>query len=219
MSGSFVIEKEIAMSDMGLGACRVLVVEDEMLIAMTIEDVLQGLGCEIVGPVATIEKALKLAQGGAFDAAILDVTIRGGKVYPVAEQLLARGIPFVLASGYGDWALPEALRDQPRLTKPFTSAHRKNRSDCFAAQPKTGGMQTLDEARRTKPLRLPSATKLLRSMRPNVMRLGWARTFKSILLADDRAIASLGEARDFIALLPLASDIPERPPMEICRRP
>ena len=136
MSGSFVIEKEIAMSDMGLGACRVLVVEDEMLIAMTIEDVLQGLGCEIVGPVATIEKALKLAQGGAFDAAILDVTIRGGKVYPVAEQLLARGIPFVLASGYGDWALPEALRDQPRLTKPFTSAdlERQIRLLCSAAK-------------------------------------------------------------------------------------
>ena len=45
--------------------------------------------------------------------------IRGGQVYPVAEELLARNIPFVLASGYGDWALPESLRDQPRLTKPF----------------------------------------------------------------------------------------------------
>jgi hypothetical protein len=53
--------------------------------------------------------------------AILDVTIRGGKVHPVAELLLARGIPFVFASGYGDWALPEALRDQPRLMKPFSN--------------------------------------------------------------------------------------------------
>ena len=48
------------------------------------------------------------------------MTIRGGHVQPVAEQLLARGIPFVLASGYGDWSLPENLRDQPRLTKPFS---------------------------------------------------------------------------------------------------
>jgi len=55
-----------------------------------------------------------------MDAAILDVAIRGGYVYPVADLLLARGIPFVLASGYGDWALPEALREQPRLIKPFT---------------------------------------------------------------------------------------------------
>jgi CheY-like chemotaxis protein len=103
-------------------ACRVLVVEDELVIAVTIEDVLRALGCEIVGPVATVEKALKLARDETFDVAILDVTIRGGKVYPVAELLLARGIPFVFASGYGGWALPEALRDRPRLTKPFTVA-------------------------------------------------------------------------------------------------
>jgi hypothetical protein len=60
-----------------------------------------------------------LVQDETLDAAILDVSIRGGKVYPAAEQLAARGIPFVLASGYGDWLLPESLRDQPRLTKPF----------------------------------------------------------------------------------------------------
>jgi len=101
---------------------RILVVEDEMLIAMTIEDILHEYGCEIIGPVATLDKALKLAEEGNFEAAILDVTIRGGKVYPVAELLLERGIPFVLASGYGDWALPESLRDKPRLLKPFTSA-------------------------------------------------------------------------------------------------
>jgi DNA-binding response OmpR family regulator len=129
--------------------CRVLVVEDEMLIVMTIEDVLQAMGCEIVGPVATVDKALKLARDETFDAAILDVTIRGGKVYPVAEALLARGIPFVFASGYGDWALPEVLRDQPRLTKPFTSAHlegqirllcsgAKNRVDADAGQSAPG---------------------------------------------------------------------------------
>jgi two-component SAPR family response regulator len=100
--------------------CRVLVVEDDMLIAVAIEQVLDALDCQVVGPVAMLEKALKLAQGDSFDGAILDITIRGGKVYPVAELLLARGIPFVFASGYGDWALPEALRDQPRLMKPFT---------------------------------------------------------------------------------------------------
>ena len=70
-----------------------------MLIAMIIEDAVQDSGGEIVGPVATLEKALKLAEEEEFDAAILDVTIRGGNVYPVAELLLARGIPFVFASG------------------------------------------------------------------------------------------------------------------------
>jgi CheY-like chemotaxis protein len=99
---------------------RILVVEDETLIAVVIEDVLLGLECEIVGPTGRLDAALRLANEGNFDAAILDVTIRGGKVYPVAEQLVARGIPFVFASGYGDWALPAALRDKPRLMKPFT---------------------------------------------------------------------------------------------------
>jgi DNA-binding response OmpR family regulator len=110
------------MSGSEIAGCRILVVEDEMLIAMIIEDAVQDSGGEIVGPVATLEQALKLAEEEEFDAAILDVTIRGGKVYPVAELLLARGIPFVFASGYGDWALPAELRDKPRLTKPFTAA-------------------------------------------------------------------------------------------------
>lgn len=110
------------MSDNEIAGRRILIVEDEMLIAMMIEDALQDSGGKIVGPAATLERALKLAREEEFDAAILDVTIRGGKVYPVAELLLARGIPFAFASGYGDWALPDELRDKPRLTKPFTTA-------------------------------------------------------------------------------------------------
>jgi two-component SAPR family response regulator len=102
--------------------CRVLVVEDETLIAVLIEDMLAAMDCEVVGPIGKLETAIQIAQEGKFDIAILDVTIRGGKVYPVAEHLLAHGVPFVLASGYGDWALPPSLRDQRRLTKPFTAA-------------------------------------------------------------------------------------------------
>jgi DNA-binding response OmpR family regulator len=107
-------------SDIDAAGCRVLVVEDETLIAVLIEETLEAMECKIVGPAAKLETALQLARAGEFDIAILDVTVRGGKVYPVAEELLARGIPFVLASGYGDWALPNALRDQRRLLKPFT---------------------------------------------------------------------------------------------------
>ena len=109
------------MTTDSLAGCRILVVEDEMLIAVMIEETLQDLGCVVVGPVAKLDAALRLARDEALDGAILDVTIRGGQVYPVAEHLLARGIPFVLASGYGDWALPENLQDQPRLTKPFSA--------------------------------------------------------------------------------------------------
>ena len=105
-----------------VAGCRVLVVEDETLIAVLIEDMLAAMECEIVGPIGKLETAIQTAKEGKFDIAVLDVTIRGGKVYPVAEDLLARGVPFVLASGYGDWALPASLRDQPRLMKPFTAA-------------------------------------------------------------------------------------------------
>jgi len=105
-----------------VAGCRVLVVEDETLIAVLIEETLEAMECKIVGPAAKLETALQLVRDGGFDIAILDVTLRGGKVYPVAEQLRALDIPFVLASGYGDWMLPAALQDQRRLIKPFTPA-------------------------------------------------------------------------------------------------
>ena len=101
---------------------RILVVEDETIIAAFIEDILISLGCEIVGPASKLETAIRLAREEPCDAAFLDVTIRGGQVFPVAEILRERGIPFVLASGYGEWALPDAFRGNPRLQKPFTSA-------------------------------------------------------------------------------------------------
>lgn len=103
-----------------LGGRRILVVEDEMSIAAFIEEVLLDLGCIVVGPVAKLDAAIQLARDGEIDAAILDVHVRGGQIFPAAELLLARGIPFVLASGYGDWAFPTSLRGQRRLTKPFT---------------------------------------------------------------------------------------------------
>lgn len=114
---------------------RILVVEDDMMIAVLIEEVLQDLGCIVVGPVSKLDQALQLANNEVFDAAILDVTIRGGKVFPVAESLQSRGIPFVFASGYGDWALPTSLQGQTRLTKPFTieELQGKLRSLCQGA--------------------------------------------------------------------------------------
>ena len=106
----------------GFRRCRVLVVEDESLLAFMIEDALDRLGHQVIGPVSRLDKAIALAQEARFDAAILDVTIRGGNIFPVAEILQSKGVPFVLSSGYSDWSLPASLKGQQRLIKPFSSA-------------------------------------------------------------------------------------------------
>lgn len=107
------------MSTNDLNGVRVLLVEDQMIVALQIEDMLRAVGCEVVGPVGTLQAAITLAQAEALDVALLDINLDGEKVYPTAEELQARGIPFILASGYGESTLPEKWRDQPRLSKPF----------------------------------------------------------------------------------------------------
>lgn len=102
-------------------AFRVLIVEDEPMIAMVVEDSIEMLGFQVVGPTAQLEEALALATAGDFDCAILDVNIRGGNSYDVADLLLARGCPFVLATGYSDWSIPQHLVGEKRLTKPYSS--------------------------------------------------------------------------------------------------
>ena len=101
---------------------RVLLVEDQMVIAMEIEDVLLELGCVVVGPVGRLEAAVRLAREEALDAAILDVNLGGEKVFPVAEALQTRSIPFIFSTGYGEAALPEKWRGLLRLDKPFRRA-------------------------------------------------------------------------------------------------
>lgn len=91
-----------------------------MMIAILLDEVLRSLGCIVVGPVAKLNAAERLAAEGVFDAAVLDINIRGGQVFPVAKILEARGIPYVLASGYSDWVLPDDMQGKPRLMKPFT---------------------------------------------------------------------------------------------------
>ncbi len=114
---------------------RILVVEDDMMIALHVEKALQDMGCVVIGPVGKLDVALELARSERLDAAILDVTIRGGRTFPVAEQLMSRGVPFVFASGYGDWALPDAFRNQPRLTKPFTIRDLSARVQALCSRP------------------------------------------------------------------------------------
>lgn len=98
---------------------RVLLVEDEMMVAMLVEDMLSDFGCEIVGPVGRIEEALAAAETGGVDVAILDVNLNGKETYPVADALAAKGIPFVFATGYGAAGLRDGYKEHPTLQKPF----------------------------------------------------------------------------------------------------
>ena len=101
---------------------RVLVVEDESLVAMLLETILEDMGCTPVGPAATVDDGLKMATEEELDAALLDVNVAGRQVFPVAEVLKARGVPFVFSTGYGEGGLPEEWRGQPTIQKPFTEA-------------------------------------------------------------------------------------------------
>ncbi len=106
-------------------AQRILVVEDEYLIRMLLEDMLTDLGYEIAGAVGTIAEASDLAAKAEFDVAILDVNVDGKEIYPVAEILAKRGLPFVFVSGYGEGSLAEPFRDRPALQKPFQAEQLK----------------------------------------------------------------------------------------------
>jgi DNA-binding NarL/FixJ family response regulator len=97
----------------------VLLVEDQMIVAMQIDDMLRAAGCEVVGPIGTLQAAIAIAHEEVLDAAVLDINLDGEGVYPAAEELHARGVPFMFATGYGQSALPKKWRDQPRLSKPF----------------------------------------------------------------------------------------------------
>jgi CheY-like chemotaxis protein len=100
---------------------RILVVEDEMLVAMLVEDMVLELGHEVVGPAMTLESGMALAKDQPLDGAILDVNLgRGARTTPVAEILKARGVPFVFATGYGSNTPIEQFSDAPVLKKPFS---------------------------------------------------------------------------------------------------
>ncbi len=100
---------------------RVLVVEDNGIIASKIVQLMARSGCRVVGPVATLAAALDLAQqkNSILDAALLDIDLRGEAVYPLAEVLEARGVPFLFLTGYEQPAIPETWRGMPRIEKPF----------------------------------------------------------------------------------------------------
>ncbi|WP_437305373.1 response regulator [Sorangium sp. So ce388] len=101
-----------------LEGLRVLIVEDEPMLASSLEDALTDLGCEVIGPALNMTDAIRLAREAEMDGASLDVNIAGEKVYAVADILTARGIPFVFMTGYGKAGLRESDLSRPVLQKP-----------------------------------------------------------------------------------------------------
>src|SRR5215208_7174598 len=99
--------------------CRVLVIEDEALIAMLIEDMIHDSGDEMAGSAGKLTDAVALAQEIQADVALLDINLGGALAYPVADVLRERGVPIVFTSGYGSAALIQRFQDCPILDKPF----------------------------------------------------------------------------------------------------
>jgi len=102
---------------------RILIVEDEFLVAMSIEETVQRLGHEVVGPVGDLPGALRLAETEALSAAILDVHLQHGeRVYPVVGVLHRRGVPLVLTTAYRDSEIDPGCAGEVLLRKPFDEA-------------------------------------------------------------------------------------------------
>ncbi len=102
------------------GRC-VLVVEDQYLVADEMRRMITAMGGEVLGPVARPAAALALLDGSAVDFALLDINLGAEDAYPVAAELMHRGVPFIFATGSEPWVIPEAFQDIPCLDKPLTS--------------------------------------------------------------------------------------------------
>jgi DNA-binding response OmpR family regulator len=107
--------------DQTLAGKRILIVEDEYLIASDLAQAIGNTGAEVVGPVADLKAGLALATNETLDAAVLDVNLKEGKSYPIAQALTDRAVPFMFLTGYDDWAFPEAYRAAPKTSKPCTT--------------------------------------------------------------------------------------------------
>lgn len=99
---------------------RILVVEDEAIIALALEDMLIQIGCAVVGPAFSVTDGQRLAASEPVDGAVLDINVGGETSEAVARMLHSRGIPFLFSTGYGVSAVPDGFEDRPVLQKPYT---------------------------------------------------------------------------------------------------
>jgi DNA-binding NtrC family response regulator len=108
------------MTEATLAGRRVLLVEDEVLVATLVETALEDENCTVVGPYHSLREALEAARAETFDLAVLDINLAGEMIFPVAEVLEGRGVPFLLLSGYGEAGLPHDRQHWPICGKPFS---------------------------------------------------------------------------------------------------
>jgi len=107
------------MATTKLHGLRLLVVEDESLVALMIEDMLEELGCIVAASAASLARALALAHSEKLDGALLDMNLAGQPVYPVAEILTDRRVPFIFATGYDRSTIDRRFAHVPVVHKPF----------------------------------------------------------------------------------------------------
>ncbi|WP_407123507.1 response regulator [Bradyrhizobium sp. STM 3561] len=103
-------------------ACRVLIVEDEYFLATDLEEALRSEGAEIVGPICEFSQALAQVNQDGFDAAVIDINLRGQSAYPIADKLIEQRIPFVFATGYNREVLPDRYWEVKRFEKPYDAS-------------------------------------------------------------------------------------------------
>jgi len=110
------------------GGLSILVVDDETLVAMLLEDMLLDLGCRVAGSASTVAQAIELIEGSdqTLDGAFLDINLRGELVYPVADALAARDVPFVFLTGYASSGIDPRYAAIPALVKPVSMATFEN---------------------------------------------------------------------------------------------
>ena len=102
-----------------LAGRRILLAEDEGLIALELERMLVDLGCDVVGPITSVDGVLENAERGGFDGAVLDINLRGRQIFEILPKLQRLGLRLIITSGYDMTLFPPAFRALPRIPKPF----------------------------------------------------------------------------------------------------
>jgi len=105
-----------------LAGLRILVVEDNFLVAEDLRGLLAGRGCDVVGPAPRVEQGLSLVAAGDLDGAVLDINLGDEDCFPIAAALRERLVPFLFLTGYDDRMVPAEFRQTPRLSKPVDEA-------------------------------------------------------------------------------------------------
>src|SRR5215470_16686735 len=109
----------LALDAKNFAGLRVLVIEDESMVAMLLEDTLAEIGCEVIGVASRFDDAVAKARLLSFDIAILDVNLNGRNTFSIADWLAEQGVSFVISTGYGRTGLPASLQTAPLLQKPY----------------------------------------------------------------------------------------------------